>query len=54
MTWHQFWHQPTMSYGEVAFLAFCFWVVRFVERVGAERREAIRRYEESHPFGEPR
>lgn len=53
MTWSQFWEQPTMSYGEVAFLAFCFWLVKLIERPSAARREeAIRRYNETHPFGD--
>lgn len=46
MTWHQFWHQPALSYGTVAFLAFCVWVRYLFDRANAEYGEKVRRYEE--------
>lgn len=52
MTWHQFWHQPAMSLGAVAFLIFALWVVNLWDRVKAEYAEKVRRYDEKYPFGE--
>lgn len=52
MTWHQFWDEPVFSYGAVAFLAFCIWVVYLFECFKKEYRPLVKKrpYDEKHPF----
>jgi len=53
MNWSDFWNKPIdISYGGLIVFLFAVWIVRTWEKYHAERREAVRRYNEKYPFGE--
>jgi len=51
MSWFDFWNKPIeISWGGLTVFVFAVWMVRTWEKYHAERREEIRRYNESRPF----